>query len=170
MFSDNLSTIQLQHIVDQAQTYGDLEPILNVGGHTQTVALSAANTVMNAICAVAFPWKWKEFNVPPIYSNSLQQDYAVVNAAGATGNLAVTGVTQVSASQGTATYAGTFPNGAFGGYVGIPFVITGFVANASNNGTFLCVASSAGAIVLQNAAAVLETQVANAISAAGPLL
>jgi hypothetical protein len=168
-FFTSLSTIQIQHLVDIAQTYADIEPVINAGGFTQTVALSAANTVMNAICAVPFPHKWNEFIIPPIYSNSLQQDYAVVNAAGLSGNLTLTGVTQVSASTGTATYAGTIVNGAFGGYVGVPFVVTGF-ATSANNGTFMCVASSAGALVLQNAAAVLEIHAGNAISAAGPLL
>jgi hypothetical protein len=164
-----LSTIPLQHLVDVAETYGDIEPILNEGGHTQTVALSCANTVMNAICSTAFPHKWNEFNIPPIYSNSFQQDYAVVNPAGLTGTLTLTQVTQVSTAAGTTTYAGTMPDGAFGGYVGVPFVIAGFT-NGGNNGTFMCVASSAVSFVLQNTGGVLETHAATAISAAGPLL
>src|ERR1700675_145010 len=102
MFFDNLCTVTLQSIVDQAETYGELEPVLNVGGQTQTVALSAANTVMNAICAVAFPWKWNEYNILPFYSNSYQQDYASTTAAGASGNLTLTSVSQVSAATGTA--------------------------------------------------------------------
>jgi hypothetical protein len=165
----SLSTVTVQSLVDIAQTYGDLEPVVNAAGFTQTVALSACNTVMNSICGVAFPHKWNEFNIPPIYSNSFQQDYAVVNPAGLTGNLTLTGVTQVSAAAGTATYAGVIPDGAFGGFVGVPFVITGFT-NSGNNGTFMCVASSAGALVLKNTGAVLETHAGNAISAAGPLL
>ena len=169
-YSNNLSTVTIQNLVDIAQTYGDIEPVINAAGFTQTVALSIANTVMNAICATGFPWKWNEYNIPFIYSNSFQQDYAVCNPAGLTGNLTLTGVTQVSASQGTATYAGTFPDGAFGAYAGIPFVVTGFVAHTSNNGTFMCVASSATAIVLQNTGAVIEAVSANAISAGGPIL
>jgi hypothetical protein len=165
----SLSTITLQHLVDIANTYGDIETVLNAGGFTQTVAVSCANTVMNDICGVAFPHKWNEFNIPPIYSNSFQQDYAVVNPAGLTGNLTLTAVSQVSATQGTTTYAGTMPDGAFGGFVGVPFVITGFT-NGGNNGTFMCVASSATALVLQNAGGVLETHAGNAISASGPLL
>jgi hypothetical protein len=34
------------------------------------------------MCAVQFPWKWNEFNLPQFYTNSLQQDYAVVNPNG----------------------------------------------------------------------------------------
>jgi hypothetical protein len=167
-FSDQ-STVTIQHLIDQAQTYGELEPVINAGGFTATVALSIANTVMNAICAVAFPYKWNEFNIAPIYSNSFQQDYAVVIPAGVTGNLTLTAVANTSASAGTANYVGSFPDGAFGGYVGVPFLITGFV-NSANNGTFLCVASSSTVIVLKNTAAINETHAGNAISAAAPLL
>src|SRR5258708_15924508 len=168
-FFSSLSTVTVQHLVDIANTYGDLEPVLNAAGFTQTVALSVANTVMNAICAVAFPHKWNEFIVPPIYSNSFQQDYAVVNPAGASGSLTLTGVTQVSAAAGTATYTGTITGREFGGWVGVPFVIAGFVTGG-NNGTLMCVASSAGALVLKNTGGALETHAATAISAAGPLL
>lgn len=162
------SSFTVQHLIDVAQTFGDLEPILNVGGQTNTIAISCANSVMNAICAANFPWKWNEFNLLPIYSNSFQQDYAGVTLSGVTGNLILTSVSQVSASQGTAVYNGTITGGAFGAYIGVPFVITGFT-NSGNNGTFMCVASSAGALVLQNTAAVLETHAGNAISAAGGL-
>lgn len=168
-FFSSLSSITVQNLVDIAQTYGDLEPVINAAGFTQTVALSCANTVMNAICAVAFPHKWNEFLIPPIYTNSFQQDYAVVNPAGLTGTLTLTGVSQVSASQGTAVYAGAMSDGAFGGFVGVPFVITGFL-NGGNNGTFMCIASSASAMVLQNTGAISETRAASAISAAGSLL
>jgi hypothetical protein len=168
-FTGSLSTIPLQHLVDTAQTYADLEPILTAGGQTATVALSCANTVMNTICSTPFPHKWNEYIIPPFYSNSFQQDYAVTMQPGLSGTLTLTAVTSVSTSQGTTTYAGTMPDGAFGGYVGVPFVVTGFT-NAGNNGTFMCVASSASSFVLQNAGGVLETHAATAISAGGPLL
>lgn len=167
-FTGSLSTIPLQHLVDVAETYGDIEPILNVAGKTIQVATSCANTVMNATCSTPFPHKWNEFNIPVIYSNSFQQDYAVVNPAGLSGTLTLTSITLVS-TQGTALYNGTMPDGAFGGYVGVPFIITGFT-NSANNGTFMCVASSSTGMVLQNASAALETHAASAISAAGPLL
>lgn len=168
-FFSGLSTVQVQHLVDEAQTYGDLEPVINAAGFTQVVALSVANTVMNAICAVPFPHKWNEFIIPPIYTNSFQQDYAVVNPAGVSGALTLTGVIQVSVAAGTATYAGTITGGEFGGWVGVPFVIAGFV-NGGNNGTFMCVASSATALVLKSTSAIIETHAGTATSAAGPLL
>jgi hypothetical protein len=75
-------TVTLQQEVDILQGFGDLEPILNVGGQTSTVILTAANNVMSAICGVPFPHKWNEYNLPQFYTNSLQQDYAVVNPDG----------------------------------------------------------------------------------------
>lgn len=35
----SLSTVPVQHLVDVGNTYAELEPVLNVGGLTQTVAL-----------------------------------------------------------------------------------------------------------------------------------
>jgi hypothetical protein len=163
------STIPLQYVSDVAQSFGDIRPILEVAGANFSPALAIANDVMNAICGTAFPWKWNEFNIPPIYSNSFQQDYAMVSPAGVSGNLVLTAVTQVSASQGTAVYSGAITDGEFGGWVGVPFVVTGFT-NSANNGTFMCVASSAAELVLKNTAAVLETHAAQAVSASGPIL
>lgn len=76
-------TITLQDEVDILNGYGDLEPILNVGGQTSTVILTAANNVMNAICGLAFPHKWNEIKIPYFYINSFQQDYASVSLIGA---------------------------------------------------------------------------------------
>lgn len=77
------STVTLQDMVDIANAFGDIEPVLAFGGSTSQPALTAANDVMNAICAVAFPWKWNELILPVFYSNSYQQDYAVVGPTGA---------------------------------------------------------------------------------------
>lgn len=76
------STITLQDEVDIMQTMGDLEPILNVGGMTSLVALTAANNVMSYLFGVPFPWKFNELNIPYFYLNSLQQDYASVDEYG----------------------------------------------------------------------------------------
>lgn len=164
----SISNIPLQYIVDVAQTYGDIEPVLNVGGQSQTTALSIANTVMDAICAVNFPWKWNEFNISPIYTNSFQQDYAMALPAGVSGTLTLTSVSNISSALGTAVYNGTITGGDFGGFVGVPFVISGFT-NGGNNGVFMCVASSAIALVLKNTGAVLETHAGTAVSAGGGL-
>lgn len=72
------STITLQKIVNIAQSFGDIEPVLNVAGDSSNPALIIATDVMNAICGVNFPHKWNEINLPPFYTNSWQQDYALV--------------------------------------------------------------------------------------------
>src|SRR5215468_3218279 len=100
MFFDTLSNVTLQQIVDIAQSFGDINPVLNVGGNSSQPALAIATDVMNAIHAVNFPWKWNEYNLPPFYSNSFQQDYAGILPAGLTGNLTLTSVSKISASTG----------------------------------------------------------------------
>lgn len=75
----SLSTVRLQDIVDIAQTFGDIAPILNVPQSSAQPALTIANDVMNAICATSFPWKWNQVELPPFYTNSWQQDYALIN-------------------------------------------------------------------------------------------
>ena len=82
MIPNTQSTVTIQQEVDILQTMGDLEPILNAGGATSLVALTAANNVMSAICGVPFPHKWNEYDLPYFYTNSLQQDYAIVHPDG----------------------------------------------------------------------------------------
>ncbi len=165
---NNLCSTTVQGIVDDMMTHGDVEAVINAGGYTHRIALDISNFLMTKICAVNFPHKWNSVDLPPIYSTSFQQDYAIVNPAGLSGTLTLTAVSVVSAQQGTTTYVGTISGGDFGGWVGVPFVVAGFV-NGANNGTFMCVASSAGALVLKNVG-VVETHAGTAISAAGPLL
>lgn len=76
------STVSLQDIVDIANSFGDIEPILNVGGMSEQPALSIANDVMNAICAAPVPRKWNEILLPLFYTNSFQQDYALIKPSG----------------------------------------------------------------------------------------
>lgn len=72
------STVTLQRIVNIVQTMPELEPVLNVAGDSSEPALTIANDVMNEICAQPFPQKWNEITLPYFYSNSWQQDYALV--------------------------------------------------------------------------------------------
>jgi hypothetical protein len=70
-------------------------------------------------------------------------------------------LTNVAASIGTtAVYTGAI-NGGNNSYAGISFVVAGFT-NVPNNGTFVCTASTATTLTLQNSAAVLETHAATA--------
>ncbi len=52
--------------------------------------------------------------------------------------------------QGTTVYHGTITGGVGSAYAKYKFTVTGFT-NAGNNGTFLCTASTATTLTLQNA-------------------
>jgi len=76
------STIQLQEVMDDACTLGDVAPALATGGFSFAPALSIANDVMQAIInggpgAQPYNWKWNRYNLPVFYTNSLQQDYFI---------------------------------------------------------------------------------------------
>ena len=80
--ANSQSTVTLQNILDVCQGFGDAIPTLNAGGSQNQPFIICCTDVMNAICAVSFPHKWNEINLPPFYTNSLLQDYAVVNSDG----------------------------------------------------------------------------------------
>lgn len=67
---------------------------------------------------------------------------------------------------GTVLYNGTITGGANGAYIGLTFVVTGFV-NGVNNGTFVCTQSSATALTLTNSSAVNETHAGTATGPSG---
>ena len=71
------STITLQQVVDDALRFGDLRPVLGVGGSSMEPALTIANDTMNEICCQKFNWKWNSFNVTPFQTISWQSDYAI---------------------------------------------------------------------------------------------
>lgn len=73
------STITLQSIVDYAKTITELNPVLSTGGFSQQPALTIANDVIAAMLAQPFNWKWNNFRLPVMYTNSWQQDYALLN-------------------------------------------------------------------------------------------
>lgn len=66
-----------------------------------------------------------------------------------------------NASGGTTAYTGTITGGGTNALVGRTFVVAGFVTGA-NNGTFICTASSATVLTLDNAAGVAETHAGTA--------
>jgi len=73
------STYTLQNEIDKVQGLADIEPIFNVGGWTTEPTVTIATDVFAAICAVNFPHKWNEIKLPPFYTFSWQQDYALLN-------------------------------------------------------------------------------------------
>jgi hypothetical protein len=89
----------------------------------------------------------------------------VIIDTGSSGPLAVTSAN--NASGGTTVYNGTFPGGASNGYLGLQFLITGFVTNPQNNGTFTVTASTATTLTLSNPTGVAEIISASATTAGG---
>jgi len=68
--------VTLQQFVDNAQAFGDIAPVLNVGGYSLEPARTAMNDAMNGFLA-DYPYKFNNFDLPPFYTNSWQQDYAI---------------------------------------------------------------------------------------------
>ena len=71
------SSITLQNVVDAVKSFGDIEPVLAVGGYSAQPALTIANDVMEAMLGTSVPWKFNRIQVPLFYTNSYQQDYAI---------------------------------------------------------------------------------------------
>jgi hypothetical protein len=76
------SSIQLQELIDDASTLGDVSPALATGGFGNAPALSIANDVMQAMInggpgGQPYNWKFNRVNVKPFVTNSYQQDYYV---------------------------------------------------------------------------------------------
>lgn len=81
--ANSQSTLTLQNILDKVLPLGDVNPVLvNVGGYQLEPFITICTDVMTDICGVEFPHKWNEINLPTFYTNSLQQDYALVNPDG----------------------------------------------------------------------------------------
>jgi|SRR5579859_1074772 len=89
----------------------------------------------------------------------------VIIDTGSSGALAITSC--ANASAGNTVYTGVFPGGGSNGFVGLTFLVTGFVTNTSNNGTFVCTASSTTTLTLANPAGISETIAASTITAGG---
>jgi len=82
MAFNSTSTYSVQNIIDKVRSFAEIEPIFNIGGYSDEPGLTIATDVFTDICAVNFPHKWNEINLPFFYTNSWQQDYALVNPDG----------------------------------------------------------------------------------------
>jgi hypothetical protein len=80
----------------------------------------------------------------------------LANAAGVAETQAATATSQ------STIYAGTITGGGSNAFAGQTFVIAGFVTHTSNNGSFLCTASSGSQLILTNNAGVTESHPATA--------
>jgi len=83
------------------------------------------------------------------------------------GNASIEGASSLTlssvatASGGSAVYTGTISGGDNNAFSGLTFVVAGF-ANTANNGTFVCVGSTATTLTLANATAAAETHAGTA--------
>jgi hypothetical protein len=85
----------------------------------------------------------------------------------ATGSAPVLTLTAVAAASGNQTvYTGTITGGGSNAFQGHSFIIAGFV-NASNNGSFVCLASTTTTLTLLNEFGVAETHAGTAQDEAG---
>jgi hypothetical protein len=77
------STTTLQKMLDKILPLGDVKPVLSdVAGYQLEPYITICTDVYSDIVGVAFPHKWNEIKVPQFYTNSFQQDYALINPDG----------------------------------------------------------------------------------------
>lgn len=97
---------------------------------------------------------------------ALGTKYAIASVA-ASSNAGILVLTSVAASSGgTAVYTGTITNGGSNAWAGFSFVVAGF-DNTTNNGTFICTASTTTTLTLENPFAVADTHPATATGVEG---
>lgn len=81
--ANSQSTQTLQQMYDKVVTFGDMKLILgDVAAYQLEPFITICTDVYSDIVGVAFPHKWNEIKLPIFYSNSLQQDYALINPNG----------------------------------------------------------------------------------------
>jgi hypothetical protein len=79
-FPSSQSKITLQKMLDKVVPLGDVNPVLvNIGGFQLEPFITICTDVYREIVGVPFPHKWNEKKLPLFYTNSFQQDYALVN-------------------------------------------------------------------------------------------
>lgn len=73
------STTPLSSIVTYIRTFPELAPFIQstAAGASLQPALTIFNDVMIELISQRFNWKWNRFNVPVLFTNSWQQDYAL---------------------------------------------------------------------------------------------
>ena len=135
-----------QYTIVQDLGFGGEASLLIALGQTVSVGSVLVSTATGAVAVAG-----------AISDTVLATIVALAEAAVTTpGSLTLSAV--AAASGGSAVYTGTITGGAANAFAGFIFVIAGFVGAALvDNGTFLCTASSATTLALNNAAAVAVT-------------
>lgn len=81
--ANSQSKTTLQQILDRVFPLGDVNPVLvNVGGYQIEPFATICGDVYSEIVGLPFPHKWNENKLPQFYTNSFQQDYALLNPDG----------------------------------------------------------------------------------------
>lgn len=81
--ANSQSTQTLQQMYDKVVTLGDVKPVIaDVAAYQLEPFVTICSDVYADIVGVAFPHKWNEIKLPIFYTNSLQQDYALINPDG----------------------------------------------------------------------------------------
>ncbi len=77
------STMTLQKMLDKVLPLGDVKPVLaDVAGYQLEPFVTICTDVYSDIVGVPFPHPWNEVKIPQFYTNSFQQDYALINPDG----------------------------------------------------------------------------------------
>jgi hypothetical protein len=92
--------------------------------------------------------------------------YTLTAVAASSGPGILTLTSVAASSGGTAVYTGTITGGGSNAWVGYSFTVAGF-ANVTNNGLFICTASTTTTLTLESPFAVAETHAATASSDEG---
>ena len=127
-----------------------------VDGIGQAVYQGTTNAATNALVG-------HQVNVTGFSLGTSNGDFYVI--ANTSSSITLSNAVAVSDSSGgsgqdqteTAVYTGVFTGGGSNALAGKTFVIANFLTNPSNNGTFICTASSATTITVDNANAIAET-------------
>jgi hypothetical protein len=75
------STTSIRSVADYAESIPELKPLLATGGMSQQPALQIANDTIVAMVSPKFNFRWNRFKLPLFYTNSFQQDYAMVGVS-----------------------------------------------------------------------------------------
>ena len=77
------SVLTLQQMLDKVLPLGDVKPVLaDVSGYQLEPFITICTDVYSDIVGVPFPHPWNQIKLPQFYTNSFQQDYALVNPDG----------------------------------------------------------------------------------------
>lgn len=77
--ANSQSVTTLQNLLDRVRPLGDINPVLaDVSGYQMEPFLSICSDVYSDIVGLPFPHRWNAIYLPVFYTNSWQQDYALI--------------------------------------------------------------------------------------------